>query len=96
MNYWKINNISKHTVKFVVTISSQNSIGVQVEPGQFVLSVIKTPHIDAQWRRKLVSIENNFDNSVYQLEIGKPYDESVLEDLKMQQAKKNAGEYMKK
>jgi hypothetical protein len=72
-----------------------------LRPGEFCLSNPKqTPVMDAQIRRKLISIEKDFDNSKYNFKIAESYNLDVLNNLiqeendKMKEAKVDAENYM--
>lgn len=101
MNYWKITNLSNQNAKLIVGLNSSQSKGLVLKPGEFCLSTSKqTPVMDAQVRRKLISVEKTFDNSVYNLKIGEVYSLDFLNNLikeeedKMKQAKINAENYI--
>lgn len=81
MSFWKIKNTSNIDVKLAVKIASNRSNGVILKPGEFCISLPQlTAAIDAQSRRRLISIEKDFKND-YSLEIGKNYSESELDKL---------------
>lgn len=102
MNYWKISNMSNMPSKLIVSIAPNQSKGLILNPGEFCLSrSTQTPVMDAQIRRKLIEIEKDFDNSKFNLEIGKVYSMTYLNQLlqeeqdKMKQAKVDAENYIK-
>jgi hypothetical protein len=101
MNYWKITNVSNRNSKLIVSISPNQSKGLLLNPGQFCLTRgLQTPVMDAQIRRKLIEIEKDFDNTNFNLEIGKVYPVTHLNQLiqdeqdKMKQAKTDAENYV--
>lgn len=96
MKNWKIENNGTNSTKLVVSTSSMQSKGVYLMPGQMVLSAHKTPHMDAQWRRKLIKLEANFDNTPYGFELGVVYDISQMDKIKYEKAKRDAKGYMDK
>jgi hypothetical protein len=72
-----------------------------LRPGEFCLSNPKqTPVMDAQLRRKLISVEKDFDNSKYNFKIAEAYNLDILNNLiqeendKMKEAKVDAENYM--
>lgn len=76
---WKIKNVSNKQVKITVAISSSGAPGVILQPGEFCIGMVqKTSPMDAQLRRKLISIED-FDNSTYNLTMAKAYNETALD-----------------
>lgn len=99
MKTWKIENVSNQRVKIVVNLGPSNSKGLILNPGQFCISNAKqTPAIDAQKRRKLLSIDEGFDNSNYNFILGQSYNLSdflikKVELDKMAQAKLNTEDY---
>lgn len=104
MNYWKITNLSNKPSKLIVGLSSNQSKGMILNPGEFCICTPKqTPVMDAQIRRGLISVDKNFDNSLTKFEIGKPYyvtdlakfNKTNSEDDKMRQAKTDAENYAK-
>lgn len=79
--FWKIKNITDAPVKFTVRIKS-NAPGVILQPNQFCIGAQQmTAPLDKQSRTKKVSIED-FNNSYYNLELAKAYDESFLDKAK--------------
>lgn len=82
MKTWKIQhaNQSPEGVKIAVSTSSSASIGVILQPGQFILSQGQnTASLDSQSRRGYVNIDENFDNSILNLKLGEIYNVSFLE-----------------
>jgi hypothetical protein len=83
-------------------LNSNQSKGLILKPGEFCLSTSKqTPVMDAQVRRKLITVEKNFDNSAFDLKVGEVYSVDFLNKLlkeeeedKMKQARINAENYM--
>jgi hypothetical protein len=100
MKFWKINSVSSEPVKVAVITSSTSSRGMVLQPNEFCIAKPQmTSVIDAQRRRGLISIDESFDNSELNLELGIPISESFLEEAKMsklEQAKKDAKEYVEK
>ena len=100
MKTWKIKNVSGQAVKVAVITSSTSSKGVLLQPNEFCLGKPQmTSVIDAQRRRSLVSIDESFDNSDLNLELGKAISESELTQARMsklEKAKKDAKEYVEK
>lgn len=102
MNYWKISNLSNRPSKLIVSISPNQSKGLMLNPGEFVVARnTQTPVMDAQIRRKLIQVEKDFDNTRFNLEIGKVYSLTYWNQLveteqdKMKQAKIDAEDYIK-
>lgn len=102
MNYWKITNLSNQNAKLIVGTAPNHSKGLILRPGEFCLSNPKqTPVMDAQIRRKLITVEKDFDNTKYNFEIAKAYNLDVLNSLiqeeendRMKEAKIDAENYM--
>jgi hypothetical protein len=101
MNYWKITNLSTQNAKLIVGTAPNHSKGLVLRPGEFCLSNPKqTPVMDAQIRRKLISVEKVFDNSKYNFKIAEAYNLDILNNLiqeendKMKEAKVDAENYM--
>ena len=72
MNIWKIEHANKtpQGVKIAICLSSSESRGVILQPGQFVLSQQQnTASLDSQRRRGFVSVEP-FDNTVLNIPLG--------------------------
>lgn len=72
MNIWKIEHLNKtpQGVKIAICISSSESKGIILQPGQFVLSQEQnTASLDSQKRRGFVSVED-FDNSKLNIPLG--------------------------
>jgi hypothetical protein len=90
MNIWKIKNVSDIQVKVAVAAKNTVTKGVILEPGQFCLSEGRmTRSIDAQEKRRFISVEREFDNSD-NLNLAEAYDMSEL-DI----AKEKTDEYSK-
>lgn len=102
MNYWKITNLSNQNAKLIISTASNLSKGLILRPGEFCLSNPKqTPVMDAQIRRKLITVDKQFDNSEYNLKIGEVYNLEILNKKKtendfdkMKEAKINAENYI--
>lgn len=97
MKLWKISNASKEAVKVVVSTSSSTSIGVRLQPEQFVLCAPKqTPTMDAQVRRRFITVDRNFDNQDFDFKSGQVYDNADYEAKKLVIAEAKALEYVNK
>lgn len=84
---WKIENISNVPVKLAVAKSNQVTIGLFLKPGEFcVCDSRMTASIDAQERRKLISVNRDFKNEL-KLNLCQTYD--------MNKAEKETKEYIK-
>ncbi len=95
MNFWKITNLHNDAVKIVISTSSSGSKGLKLQPNQFVVCAPKqTPTMDAQIRRKFISVEKGFDNDTYGFTSGVPYDNSALEAKKLEIAETKAMQYV--
>ena len=82
MKIWKVEHTNKSTegVKIAIAISSNESIGIILKPGEFVLAQEQpTASLDSQTRRGFVKVEP-FDNSILMLNLGEAY--SLLTLLK--------------
>src|ERR1035437_9205429 len=82
MKTWKIQHANKTTegVKIAISTSSNESIGVILQQGQFVLSQEQnTASLDSQKRRGYVTVDENFDNSVFNLKLGEINNTSFLD-----------------
>lgn len=102
MNHWKISNLSGRPAKIIISLAPNQSKGMILNPGEFcICRNTQTPVMDAQVRRKLIQVEKNFDNSIYNLEIGKSYPITHLNQLmeeeneKMKKARMDAENYVK-
>ena len=75
MKIWKVEHMNKSTegVKIAIAISSNESIGIILKPGEFVLAQEQpTASLDSQTRRGFVKVDS-FDNSVLRLNLGEAY-----------------------
>jgi len=80
--YWKIKNLTSAQVKVTVCVKSNMAPGVILQPKQFCIGKQQmTAPLDKQSKTKKVAIED-FDNSVYSLELAKAYDETFLDKAK--------------
>ena len=80
--FWKIKNITNEPVKITVRVKSNNAPGIILSPNQFCVGVQQmTAPLDKQAKTKKVFIED-FDNSFYNLDLAKAYDESFLDKMK--------------
>lgn len=94
---WKIKNVATQAVKIVVSTASIRSVGIKLNPGDSVICLPRqTPTIDAQFRRKLIEIDKNFDNELYGLAMGIVYNDSQIEEMKMKKAGEDASDYVAK
>jgi len=79
---WKIKNIAQppQQIKITIALSSTGAPGIILQPGQFCLSQkdTLTAPMDMQKRRKYIEI-SDFDNSEFNLPLGKAFDESELD-----------------
>lgn len=102
MKNWKITNTSpnKQPIKVSMILSNTVSKGIILRHGEFVLAKPQmTSSLDMQEKRKFVTIDKNFDNSETKLSEGLAYNEEFLtinKPSKMEEAEKNALEYIKK
>lgn len=100
MKTWKISNKTSDSVKVAVITSSTSSRGIVLQPNEFCLSKPQmTSVIDAQRRRSLITIDEDFDNSELNFELGTAISEATLATAKLsklEQAKKDAKEYVEK
>lgn len=108
MDCWKITNLSNQNAKLIISTASNHSKGLILRPGEFCLSRPKqTPVMDAQIRRKLITVDKNFDNSKFQIKLGEAFNLDYLNNLiliqnqenenlddKMKQAKIDAENYI--
>jgi len=102
MIYWKITNLSTQNAKLIVSTASNQSKGLILRPGEFCLSNPKqTPVMDAQIRRKLITVDKGFDNSKYNFKVAEAYNLDILNNLiqeeesdKMKEARINAENYI--
>ena len=80
MKIWKIEHTNKSTegVKIAIGISSNESRGIILKAGEFVLAQEQpTASLDSQTRRGYVRVEE-FDNSSLHLNLGEAYNANVL------------------
>lgn len=87
---WKIKNISTAPVKIAAAKSNTVTVGVILAPGEFCICDSRmTASIDAQERRKFISIEKNETNDL-KLQLCENYNDSSLV-----KAAKDAEDYSK-
>jgi hypothetical protein len=92
MKNWKITNKSNQPIKIGMIISNTNSKGIILQPSEFCICKPQlTASIDSQKRKGFITVDENFDNSVFNLEEGVAHKTS-----KMEEAERNAVEYIKK
>lgn len=97
MKTWKIKNICNQAVKLVISTSQKSSVGLKLEPGEFVISLPKqTPAMDAQMRRQVINVDRQFDNEIYEFEMGKTYSQTEFDEKEMEIAAKKAEQYINK
>ena len=81
---WKIKNLTNAQVKVTVCIKSNMAPGVILQPKQFCIGKQQmTAPLDKQSKTKMVAIED-FDNSIYSLELAKAYNETFLDIAKVE------------
>lgn len=99
VKYWKIKNISTQPVNFVCAIPNSGSKGILLQPGECVITNDfgrKTSTLGVQERRKVIQIEENFNNDLYNFPLYENLNESVVTDkANFLEAQKNAEDYMK-
>ncbi len=107
MKIWKIEHTNKSAegTKIAISISSHESKGIILKPGEFVLAQEQpTASLDSQTRRGYVKVDS-FDNSVLHLNLGEAYSVSILANKtesitdtpslnKLQEAEKDASDYI--
>tara|TARA_R110002153_G_C13252011_1_gene491673 strand:- start:417 stop:785 length:369 start_codon:yes stop_codon:yes gene_type:complete len=82
MKVWKITNTSKESVKIACKTASMHSKGIILQPGEFCLSEAQlTASMDAQERRRFISVDREFDNSELKLEFVENYTQKKLDNL---------------
>ena len=80
MKVWKIYNKSAQKVKIAIRTNNIVTIGLFLEPNQFTLAMpCITKALDAQNRKGVLEIDENFDNSYFKLKLGEVHDSGVLE-----------------
>ena len=83
---WKVTNTEKikEPIKTTVRVENTKTISVSIKPGEFVLAMpFKTSQLEAQaLKRKFLAIEEDFDNSYLNLELGKVYEENAVDEIK--------------
>lgn len=98
-NYWKIKNITNKPVNFVCAMPNSGSKGILLQPGQCIITNsfgVKTSTLGVQERRRLVEIQDNFNNDLYKFNLYENLNElEVSEKVKFMDAEKNAEQYMK-
>lgn len=96
MKYWKVTNSFNKPVKVVVSTASSASVGVKLEPNQFIVcSSRQTPTMDAQLRRNFITVDRDFDNETFGFDMGVAYNNEILEAKKLQIAEAMAMQYKK-
>ena len=80
MKVWKIYNKSAQKVKLSIRTDNTVTIGLFLEPNQFVLAMpFITKALDAQIRKGVLDLDENFDNSYFKIKLGEVHDSGVLE-----------------
>ena len=83
---WKITNTEKikEPIKTTVRVENTKTVAVSVSPGEFVLAMpYSTAQLEAQsFKRGFLEIDHNYDNSYLNLELGKVYQETDVDQLK--------------
>lgn len=83
---WKITNTEKidGPIKTTVRVENTKTVAVAIAPGEFVLAMpYKTAQLEAQsFKRKFLSVDQDYDNSYLNLELGKIYKENSIDELK--------------
>lgn len=80
MKIWKVEHTGKSAegTKIAISISSNESRGIILKPGEFVLAKEQpTASLDSQTRRGYVKVDE-FDNSILNLNLGEAYSTVVL------------------
>lgn len=80
MKIWKIEHTNKSTenAKIAISLPSNESRGIILKPGEFVLAnQQQTASLDSQTRRGFVKVDS-FDNSSFNLNLGEIYQASLL------------------
>jgi len=103
MKIWKIEHANKSTegAKIAISLPANESKGIILKPGEFVLALEQqTASLDSQTRRGYVNV-SDFDNSSLNLNLGEAYNAAVLtkainetELSKLEEAEKDASEYI--
>lgn len=79
MKVYKIKNTHNSSIPIAIATSSNSSKGVILAPGQYCLAYPQmTNIIDAQRKRRFVTLEENFENSK-ELPYAIAYDEDEVE-----------------
>lgn len=81
---WKILNKANQNIKIAVAKNNTTTIGVILAPNQFCVSDSRmTSSIDAQYKRKFIDIEQNYDNTLG-LDLCVPYNLSDIDSARQQ------------
>lgn len=100
VKYWKIKNISTQPVNFVCAMPGSGSKGILLQAGECVITHDfgrKTSTLGVQERRKLISIEENFNNDLYGFNLYENLNDNTVNDkVSFLDAQKNAELYMNK
>lgn len=103
MKIWKIEHANKSSegAKIAISLPANESKGIILKPGEFVLALEQqTASLDSQTRRGYVNV-SVFDNSTFNFNLGEAYNTSVLKEIinekelsKLEEAEKDASEYI--
>jgi len=88
--YWKVTNKQDANTKVAVATASNGSIGLILKPNQFCICKPQmTKMLDAQSKRRLISIDKEYNNE-YGYETGVAFDEGYIPE---DHAKRKVEEY---
>ena len=97
MKHWKLTNTCPNNVRLVVTLGPAHSKGVILKSGDSIMcNPQRTPAMDAQIRRKVVELDMDFNNDLYELVLGEIYSREQMEQKKMDKSIKDATQYIEK
>ena len=101
--FWKIKNLTTKPVNFVLPLPGSGSKGVLLNPGECIISECtivngikqKTATLGVQERRGLIEIQDNFNNTLYNLETGINLTTATVDSkIKLVDAQKDVENYM--
>jgi hypothetical protein len=96
--FWKIKNVTNKPVNFVCAMPNSGSKGILLQPGECVVVHslgIKTSTLGVQERRKLVEIQENFNNDLYKFNTYENLkDSEVVDKANFMDAEKAAEGYI--
>ncbi len=91
MKYWKLTNTCQNQVRLAVTTGPAQSVGAILQPGDSIICRNqRTPSMDAQIRRKFLTLDSEFDNEAYGFQLGKVITESEMNQKKLSISSKSA------